>query len=56
MAGFVLVRFCFWVKLKAPARVKSSGNRTPVGFRERRRALIETYVVDCMVAVTVKLC
>jgi hypothetical protein len=37
MAGFVLVRFCFWVKLKAARVFKSLDNSTPASFRERRR-------------------
>ena len=37
MAGFVLVRFWFWVKLKAARVIEDSDNSAPVSFRERRR-------------------
>ncbi len=36
MAGFVLVRFWFWVKLKAARVFKSSDKAMPVIFREHR--------------------
>ena len=46
MAGFVLVRFWFLVKLKAARVIKSLGNSTSVSFRERRR---ETLFIDARV-------
>ncbi|MEY2487729.1 MAG: type restriction enzyme protein [Verrucomicrobiota bacterium] len=50
MAGFVLVRFWFWIKLKAARVIKSSDSPTSVSFRERRRVPIEAVLADCMVA------
>jgi hypothetical protein len=47
MAGFVLVRFWFWLKLNAPRASKRLDNRTAVSFRERRCALIEVELADC---------
>ncbi len=43
MAGFVLVRFWFWVKLKAARVFKSSDKATPDSFRERRRATLSSW-------------
>ncbi len=37
MAGFILVRFFFWVKMRAARVIKSLDNPTSVSFRERRR-------------------
>jgi hypothetical protein len=50
MAGFFLVRFWFWLKLKAARVIEGLDDSTPVTFRERRRGLIETELVDCIVA------
>ena len=36
MAGFVLVRFWFWVKLKAARVIKGLDNSTSLSFRERQ--------------------
>jgi hypothetical protein len=36
MAGFVLVRFWFWVKSKAARALKVLGNPTPHSLQERR--------------------
>jgi hypothetical protein len=40
MAGFVLVRFWFWVKSRAARALKSLDNSTPVSFPERRRGTV----------------
>ncbi len=37
MAGFVLVRFWFWLKSRAAAAIKVLDNSTSVSFRESRR-------------------
>jgi len=43
IAGFVLVRFWFWVKSKATRALNVLGNPTANSFRERRR---ETLFID----------
>ncbi len=43
MAGFVLVRFWFWLKLRAAGVFRGLDNSKPVSFRKRRR---ETLIVD----------
>jgi hypothetical protein len=43
MAGFVLVRFWFCLKLKAARAIKSLDKATPDAFRKRRR---ETLAVE----------
>ncbi len=45
MAGFVLVRFWFWLKFRAAGAIKFSDKATPDSFREDGRAISETDVV-----------
>ena len=48
MAGFVLVRFFFWVKMRAARVVKSLDNPTSVSCRERRRETLgPRKSIDC---------